>query len=136
MRAPDDENKTASVDVNAQLLEPGQLGSGSLTQPGTKFVFKGDAADVLSMTVDVDEGATSHVSGQTLTDAGNGTDTGSLLVVNRTQYQVGFKRELLIESERDIQKRQTIMVASMRVAFEGRNANASDTAMAMQYNIT
>jgi len=68
--------------------------------------------------------------------ADSNNDTGTLLIVNRSQYRVGFRRELLIETERDIQKRQTVMVASMRVAFNGRNADASDTAMAMQYNIT
>ena len=65
-----------------------------------------------------------------------GNDNSGILIVNRTQYYKGFKRELMIESERDIQKRQTIMVASMRVAFEGRTANASDSAVALQFNIT
>lgn len=71
-----------------------------------------------------------------VTDAGNGTDTGRLMVVNRTQYYKGFRRELLIETERDIQKRQTIMVASFRLAFDRRTAAASDTATALQYDIT
>ena len=65
-----------------------------------------------------------------------GNDNSGILVVNRTQYFKGFRRQLMIESERDIQKRQTVMVASMRVAFEGRTANASDNAVALQYNIT
>ena len=71
-----------------------------------------------------------------VTSGGNGTDTGRVLVVNRNMYRLGFKRELMIESERDIQKRQTVLVASMRVAFKGRMDNASDTAVALQYNIT
>ena len=71
-----------------------------------------------------------------VTSGGNGTDTGRVLAVNRNMYRLGFKRELMIESERDIQKRQTVLVASMRVAFEGRMDNASDTAVALQYNIT
>ena len=71
-----------------------------------------------------------------VSSGGNGTDTGRVLVVNRNMYRLGFKRELLIESERDIQKQQTVLVASMRVAFEGRIDNASDTAVALQYNIT
>lgn len=69
-----------------------------------------------------------------VTAAGN--DNSGILVVNRTQYYKGFRRELLLETFRDIQKRQTIMVASMRVGFDGRTANASDTAVALQYNIT
>lgn len=71
-----------------------------------------------------------------VTDAGNGTDTGSLLTVNRSQFWRGFKRDLTIETERDIQKRQTVMVASMRLAFLGRNAVASDTSVALQFDIT
>lgn len=70
-----------------------------------------------------------------VTDGATGT-TGRILTFNRSQYMKGFVRELLIESERDIQKRQTIMVASFRMAFEGRAANASDTAVALQYDIT
>ena len=71
-----------------------------------------------------------------VSSGGNGTDTGRVLAVNRNMYRLGFKRELMIESERDIQKRQTVLVASMRVAFEGRMDNDSDTAVALQYNIT
>ena len=71
-----------------------------------------------------------------VSSAGNATDTGRVLAVNRNMYRLGFVRELLIESERDIQKRQTVLVASMRVAFEGRRTNASDTAVALQYDIT
>ena len=71
-----------------------------------------------------------------VSSAGNGADTGRVLALNRNMYRLGFVRELLIESERDIQKRQTVLVASMRVAFEGRTVNASDTAVALQYNIT
>ncbi len=71
-----------------------------------------------------------------VTSGGNGADTGRVLVVNRNMYRLGFKRDLMIESERDIQKRQTVLVASMRVAFKGRMENDSDTAVALQYNIT
>ena len=71
-----------------------------------------------------------------VSSGGNGADTGRVLVVNRNMYRLGFKRDLMIESERDIQKQQTVLVASMRVAFEGRMDNASDTAVALQYNIT
>ena len=71
-----------------------------------------------------------------VTSDGNVADTGRLLLVNRTQWRKGFKRELLIETERDIQKRQNVMVVSMRVAFaerSGDRANATHTAL--QYNV-
>ena len=72
-----------------------------------------------------------------VTDAGNGTDTGRLLIVNRSQWRVGFRRELAIETDRDIQKRQNIMVVSLRLAFAERTGTRSTaTHTALQYNIT
>ena len=72
-----------------------------------------------------------------VTAAGNATNTGRLLLVNRTQWRKGFKRELLIETDRDIQKRQNVMVVSMRVAFAERSGTRSSaTHTALQYDIT
>ena len=72
-----------------------------------------------------------------VTDAGNGSDTGRLLITNRSQWRVGFRRELAIETDRDIQKRQNIMVVSMRLAFAERSGTRSSaTHSALQYNIT
>ena len=72
-----------------------------------------------------------------VTAAGNGTDTGRLLLVNRTQWRKGFKRELLIETDRDVQKRQNVMVVSMRVAFAERSGTRSTaTHTSLQYDIT
>ena len=72
-----------------------------------------------------------------VTDAGNGTNTGRLLLVNRSQWRVGFRRELSIETDRDIQKRQNVMVVSMRLAFAERSGTRSSaTHTALQYNIT
>ena len=72
-----------------------------------------------------------------VTDAGNGTNTGRVLAVNTSQWRVGFRRELSIETERDIQKRQNLMVVSMRVAFAERSGSRSTAKhTALQYNIT
>ncbi len=72
-----------------------------------------------------------------VTDAGNATNTGRLLIVNRSQWRVGFKRELTIETVRDPQKRQNIMVVSFRMAFQERSGSRSTaTHTALQYNIT
>jgi len=55
-----------------------------------------------------------------------------------TAYRrVGFRRELSIETERDIQKRQNVMVVSLRLAFDERTgARSSASHTALQYNIT
>lgn len=72
-----------------------------------------------------------------VTSAGNVTNTGRLLIVNRSQWRVGYRRELAIETDRDIQKRQHIMVISIRLAFAERSGTRSSaTHTALQYNIT
>ena len=72
-----------------------------------------------------------------VTSAGNNADTGRLLIFNRSQWRIGFRRELAIETARDVQKRQNVMVISFRLAFQERTgARATATHTAMQYNIT
>ena len=72
-----------------------------------------------------------------VTDGGNDTNTGRLLIVNRSQWRVGFKRELTIETVRDAQKRQNIMVVSFRIGLQERSGNRATAAhTALQYNIT
>jgi hypothetical protein len=77
-----------------------------------------------------------QASGLVHNPAANNT-SGRVLLVNRTQWRVGFKREMTIETERDIQKRQNIMVVSFRLAFAERtNARTSADHTALSYNIT
>lgn len=72
-----------------------------------------------------------------LTSGGSANTKGRLLIVNRSQWRVGFKRELTIETVRDAQKRQNIMVVSFRIALQERSgARASAGHTALQYNIT
>jgi HK97 family phage major capsid protein len=72
-----------------------------------------------------------------VTDAGNGTNTGRLLLFNRSQWRVGFRRQLTIETTRDIQKRQNIMVVSFRIALqEGSGTRSTAKHTSLQYNIT
>ena len=72
-----------------------------------------------------------------ITNGGSANTKGRLLIVNRSQWRVGFKRELTIETVRDAQKRQNIMVVSFRIALQERSGNrAAATHAALQYNIT
>ena len=72
-----------------------------------------------------------------VTNGGNTNNKGRLLIVNRSQWRVGFKRELTIETVRDAQKRQNIMVVSFRIALQERSGSRSSaTHTALQYNIT
>ena len=72
-----------------------------------------------------------------VTDAGNGANTGRLLVFNRTQWAQGFRRDITIDVYRDTQKRQTVVTVSFRHGLSersGSRANATHTAL--QYDIT
>ena len=72
-----------------------------------------------------------------VTDSGNCTDTGRLLIVNRSQWRVGVERELAVETVRDAPKRQNIMVVSFRIALQERSGSRSTaTHTALQYDIT
>ena len=72
-----------------------------------------------------------------VTDGGNVTDTGRLLLLNRSQWAQGFRRELAIDVDRDTQKRQTVVTVSFRHALTERSgARSSATHTALQYDIT
>ena len=72
-----------------------------------------------------------------VTDAGNGKNTGRVLLFNRTQWAQGFRRQLNIDVERDTQKRQTVVTVSFRHALTERSGSRADaTHTALQYNIT
>lgn len=56
-------------------------------------------------------------------------DEGQIALVSRANWKVGFKRGLMIEVDRDIRRRQYIMVASFRIAIAARDgAGANRTA--------
>ena len=72
-----------------------------------------------------------------VTDAGNATDTGRLMIFNRTQWAQGFRREMTLDVDRDTQKRQTVVTVSFRHALAERSGTRSSaTHTALQYDIT
>lgn len=75
-----------------------------------------------------------EADGKVSTTAGNNT-LGQIAVVNRNMWYVGFRRELLIEIDRDIQKRQFIMVLSFREALAAHGTRASITHTGGIFNI-
>ena len=100
-------------------------------------LLNGQLAQVDGIPVIVSEQMAQSDADGKVTDGGAGNTKGRLLAVNRTQWRLGFRRELMIETTRDIQKRQNIMVVSMRLAFmerTGKRSTAGHTAL--QYNIT
>jgi len=70
-----------------------------------------------------------EADGKVSTTAGNNT-LGQISIANRDMWYVGWQRELLLEIDRDIQKRQHIMVGSFRqaVAAHGDRTTNKHTA--------
>jgi hypothetical protein len=74
-----------------------------------------------------------QADGKASATASNNT-LGSLSIYNRLMWRLGFRRQVLIEMDRDIQKRQFIMVASFRIAV-GARERTSATHTGGVYNI-
>lgn len=71
-----------------------------------------------------------------VTDGAPSNTKGRLLLVNRTQWAQGFRRQLMIDVDRDTQKRQTVVTVSFRHALAERSGTRSSaTHTALQYNI-
>jgi len=76
-------------------------------------LLNGQLAQVDGIPVIVSEQLAQSDADGKVTDGGTSNTKGRLLAVNRTQWRLGFRRELMIETTRDIQKRQNIMVLSV-----------------------
>lgn len=63
-------------------------------------------------------------------------DEGQIAIVHRDMWRVGFRRELLIEVDKDIKKRQFVMVVSFREALAARGTRSSATHTAGIHGIT
>ena len=71
-----------------------------------------------------------------VTEGASSNTKGRLLLVNRTQWAQGFRRQLMIDVDRDTQKRQTVVTVSFRHALAERSGTRSSAAhTALQYNI-
>ncbi len=71
-----------------------------------------------------------------VTEGASTNTKGRLLLVNRTQWAQGFRRQLMIDVDRDTQKRQTVVTVSFRHALAERSGSRdSATHTALQYNI-
>ena len=126
------------MDVNTYIRSLGVANFRTLDKLGPEAtLLRGQLGSVEGIPVIVSEQMALADADGKVTDAGNTANTGRVLIVNRSQWRVGFRREMLIETTRDIQKRQNIMVISMRLAFMERSGSRTTaTHTALQYNIT
>lgn len=69
-------------------------------------------------------------------DAADNGSKGQIAAFHRSMWRVGFRRELLIELDRDIKKRQLVLVASFREAIAARGTRSTAKHAAVAYNIT
>lgn len=65
-----------------------------------------------------------EADGKVSTTAGNNT-AGQIAIVQRDLWRVGFRRELLIEVDKDIKARQFVMVISFRIAVACRGTRST-----------
>lgn len=75
-----------------------------------------------------------EADGKVSDTAGNNT-LGQISIYNRNMWYAGFRRQLMIETDRDIQKRMYIMVTSLRQAVAAHGTRSSATHTAGVYNI-
>ena len=75
-----------------------------------------------------------------ISDTAANNTLGQVVLVHRAMWKLGFRRQILVEADRDIQKRQNIIVVSFRPAFNCYGGGASDrssqTHTAVVRNIT
>ena len=72
-----------------------------------------------------------------VTDGGNTSDTGRILCFNNTQWRVGFRRQITMESDREAGKGQTTMYVSFRIALTERSGTRSSaTHSSLAFDIT
>ena len=67
---------------------------------------------------------------------GANNDEGTVLIAHRDMWRVGFRRNLLLEMFRDVQKRSVILVASFRIAVAAQGTRSSATHTAGIHGIT
>ena len=75
-----------------------------------------------------------EADGKVSTTAGNNT-LGQFSIFNRNMWYAGFRRDLLIETDRDIQKRMYVMVTSLRMAVAAHGTRSTNTHTAGAVNI-
>jgi HK97 family phage major capsid protein len=71
-----------------------------------------------------------------INQTGGSNTKGSFVIFHKPSFIAGRKRAVTIESDRDIQKQQTILVISTRMAFKPWGTASSDTYVGVGYNAT
>jgi HK97 family phage major capsid protein len=101
----------------------------------TATILTGQLAAIFGIPIIVSASASkTEADGKVSTTAGNNT-LGQLSIVHRDMWYAGFRRDLLIETDRDVQKRSYIMVTSLRMAVAAHGTRSAQTHTGGVYNI-
>lgn len=119
----------ASGAPGLNVITMDKFGAGALVMTGQLAAYRGIPI-VVSASMPLTE-----ADGKVSTTAANNVK-GQLAIVNRTMWNVGFRRNLLIETDRDIQRRQYIMVTSLREAVSAWGTRSTNVHTGGIYNIT
>lgn len=114
---------TASGSPGQNVITVDKFGAGAVVLTGQLAAYRGIPI-VISASHPLTE-----ADGKVSATPSNNTK-GSISIINRLMWTVGFRRNLLIETDRDITKRQYIMVTSLREAvacWGGVRANQRHT---------
>jgi len=107
----------------------------SIGDTGFSVIVDGQVGAYRGVPIIISESAPlTMADGKASTTAGNNT-LGQITAFNRSKWYAGFRRNILVEVDRDIQKRQWIMVVSLRPAVAAHGTRASATHTAGVYNI-
>lgn len=106
-----------------------KFGAGALVMTGQLAAYRG-VPIIVSASHPLGE-----ADGKVSATAANNTK-GSLSIINRNMWYVGFRRNLLIEADRDIQRRQYILVTSFREAIGAHGTRSSNRHTGGIFNIT
>ena len=98
-------------------------------------VITGELARWFNVPILLNETTDKALSDGRVSTTGSSNTLGWLSMVNTTMWKTGFRRDLQIESFRDIQKDQNILVASFRMAFIPSGITTAHTAGARNVTV-
>jgi HK97 family phage major capsid protein len=99
-------------------------------------IFTGEVGSIFNIPcIPSEELAKTNASGYVDNTSGSNTK-GTIVMVHRPSWRGGYRRRLLIETDKDIETQEMKLVASMRFAFVGWGTMASQTHTAVGYDVT
>lgn len=99
-------------------------------------ILTGQLASYAGVPVVVSESISKTEADGKLSATAASNTKGQIVLYNRDMWKVGFRRELLIEVDKDIKKRQFVMVVSFRIAVASRGTRSTNTHTAVMRSIT